>query len=111
MLNAHAASKTKAPLKSKPDPVEQAHERVRYNMKDPESARFRGDFAGKDGAICGFVNGKNGYGGYGGFRRYIAEVERVQIESSDASETWKMDSRWHDICSDSEPMPSPSSNG
>jgi hypothetical protein len=88
---------------AKPDPVTVAHEQVKYVLKDPESARFRSEFIGKDGAVCGFVNSKNSYGGYSGFQRYIATQDQVVIDS-DEREAWKMDSRWHDLCSKDEPV-------
>lgn len=100
-VTAVAAPKLKsAPVK--PDPVVVAHERIRDALKDPESARFKGDFAGKDGAICGYVNSKNSYGGYDGFQRYIVRSDNVLIEY-DASRTWIVDTRWAEFCSDFEP--------
>lgn len=102
MVGAQGAPKAKPTSKAKPDPIEQAHARVRDVMKDPESARFKDDFMGKDGAVCGFVNAKNSYGGYGGFRRYIVWSDRTMIESSDADEGWKIDVRWQESCSESE---------
>jgi hypothetical protein len=80
--------------------IAQAHERVRDALKDPESARFKSDFIGKEGAVCGLVNAKNSYGGYGGFERYIVTADRVQL---DGDEQWKMDSKWEDLCADFEP--------
>lgn len=43
---------------------------VRRELKDPESARFKGFLATKTkggATVCGFVNAKNSYGGYTGF--------------------------------------------
>lgn len=88
---------------AKPDPIAVAHERVKDVLKDPESARFRSEFVGKDGAVCGFVNAKNSYGGYGGFKRYIAAPGFVAVESEDANEAWRMDSKWYDHCAAFEP--------
>jgi hypothetical protein len=96
-----AAPKTKNAAQAKPDLIAQAHERVKDSLKDPDSAKFKSDFAGKDGAVCGFVNAKNSYGGYGGFVRYIATPEHVVM---DGDESWKMDSRWFDVCADFEPV-------
>ena len=103
-LLAQAAPKTKPAEKPKANPFEQAHERVRDILKDPESARFRSEFKGKDDSVCGFVNAKNSYGGYDGFKPFIVERDRVQIQSSNPKEWWKMDSRWNDICSEFEPQ-------
>jgi hypothetical protein len=99
-----AAPKSKVTPPAKPDPIAVAHERLKDVLKDPESARFRGDFRGKDGAICGFVNSKNSYGGYVGFHRYVVQPDNILIEG-DASQAWMMDSRWLDYCADFEPTP------
>jgi hypothetical protein len=98
---AFAAPKHKSPPPSKPDPIAQARERVKEALKDPDSAKFRTEFVGKDGAVCGFVNAKNSYGGYGGFERYIVTSDAVSL---DAGEAWKMDSRWTDYCAEFEPI-------
>jgi hypothetical protein len=95
-----AAPKATRATPAKPNAIALAHERVKDALKDPESARFKGEFVGKDGAVCGLVNAKNSYGGYGGFERYIVETDRVQL---DGDEKWKMDSRWEDVCADFEP--------
>lgn len=51
---------------------------LKANLKDPESAKFRGLFVSKldSGAyaLCGKVNSKNSFGGYTGFVRFIASV-------------------------------------
>lgn len=103
-ISAHAAPKTKSSHKPKVDPIEQAHERVRDLLKDPDSAKFRSEFIGKDGAVCGFVNSKNSYGGYAGFTRYVVNAETARIDSLDPKEWWKMDSYWGDWCADFEPV-------
>jgi hypothetical protein len=95
-----AAPKPKAPAAPRVDLIAQAHERVKDVLKDPDSAKFKGDFAGKDGAVCGYVNSKNSYGGYGGFVRYVATAEHVVM---DEGESWKMDARWFEVCADFEP--------
>jgi hypothetical protein len=87
-------------VQKKVDPIKLAQERVKDVLKDPESARFRSEFVGRDGAVCGFVNSKNSYGGYSGFERYIVESDRVML----GGEPWKMDSHWQDVCSEFEPI-------
>jgi hypothetical protein len=99
---AGAAPKTKPAKPTKPDPIALAHEAAKDSLKDPDSARFRGDFVGKDGAVCGFVNAKNSYGGYDGFKRYIVTSDSVMI---DGGESWRIDSRWYDFCAEFEPRP------
>jgi hypothetical protein len=100
--SAFAAPKQKSPPAVKPDLIAQARERVKEILKDPDSAKFRTEFVGKDGAVCGFVNAKNSYGGYSGFERYVVSLESVLLDSG---ESWKMDSRWADYCADFEPAP------
>lgn len=95
-----AAGKPKSATK-KPDPIAIAHERVKDALKDPDSARFRNEFVGKDGAVCGFVNSKNSYGGYGGFENYIVTSEQVIM----GGEAWKMESRWDSLCAGFDPGP------
>lgn len=84
---------------AKTHPINVARERVTTTLKDPDSAKFRGEFVGKDGAVCGFVNAKNSYGGYGGFERYIVTSDRVLM---DGDKAWAMDSRWDELCADYE---------
>jgi hypothetical protein len=48
--------------------------KIRQVLIDPESARFRNDFAlRKDGepVVCGEINYKNSLGGYVGYQRFI----------------------------------------
>jgi hypothetical protein len=99
--SAFAAPKHKAQPTPKPDPIAQARERVKEMLKDPDSAKFRTEFVGKDGAVCGFVNAKNSYGGYSGFERYVVSADSVLL---DGGESWKMDSRWSDYCAEFEPI-------
>jgi hypothetical protein len=46
---------------------------VSYNLKDPESARFRGLFISNKNlpTLCGEVNAKNSYGGYVGYKKFF----------------------------------------
>ncbi|MEA3233921.1 hypothetical protein OP492_04555 [Pseudomonas mosselii] len=53
--------------------IDRARKAAAYHLKDPESAQFRNDrVVGKDGTVCGEVNGKNSLGVYVGFSRYVA---------------------------------------
>lgn len=45
-----------------------------YNLKDPDSAKFRNVRAGlrgKDYMVCGEINGKNSYGAYSGYQPFM----------------------------------------
>lgn len=99
-IAATSAPKPKALTPPKFDPIALAQERVKDVLKDPNSAKFKGDFTGKDGAVCGYVNSKNSYGGYVGYVRYVATAEHVVM---DEDESWKMDARWFEVCADFEP--------
>ncbi|WP_232478828.1 hypothetical protein [Roseomonas rosulenta] len=49
---------------------------IRELLIDPESARFRFDFASREGnvtGVCGAVNSRNRMGGYAGFTRFFVE--------------------------------------
>ena len=51
----------------------EAHVAVRLQLRDPDSAQFRDDYAKvylDRGVACGEVNAKNGLGGYAGFQPY-----------------------------------------
>jgi len=41
------------------------------NLKDPDSAKFKGLFTARDTFLCGEVNAKNSMGGYTGFQRFV----------------------------------------
>jgi hypothetical protein len=67
-------------------------------LKDPESARFSSTaISPSTGAVCGLVNAKNALGGYAGPKRFIVTSEKALIEDAD---TWKMDLRWQELCSE-----------
>lgn len=54
--------------------INQAKARVSYNMKDPDSAKFRNVRAaqrGKNIMVCGEINAKNSYGAYAGFKPFL----------------------------------------
>ena|ERR1017187_3912745 len=66
------------------DTFETATRRVKLNLRDPESARFRFVRAyrgttGNDSAvvtICGYVNAKNAFGGYAGEAKFLWNERR-----------------------------------
>lgn len=68
-------------LKEKEE-IKAIENKVRYDLKDGDSAKFRNIIGG-----CGEVNAKNSYGAYTGFSRFVInkDSERVVIESSDNS--------------------------
>lgn len=41
--------------------------KVKAELKDPDSAQFRGVKEYEKGVFCGWVNAKNSFGGYAGF--------------------------------------------
>ena len=56
--------------------VADAQRAVKAELKDPDSAKFRGvrPLKGRDGQVngyCGWVNAKNGYGGYTGENYFL----------------------------------------
>ncbi|MDX9707138.1 MAG: hypothetical protein RBT86_06110 [Azospira sp.] len=71
--------------------IEAALKKVRYGMKDPDSAQFRNvriqlHAMSEDKIICGEVNGKNSYGGYVGFVKFIASPENNHIQDTSNSQ-------------------------
>jgi hypothetical protein len=53
--------------------------RVRWALKDSDSAKFRNGFTTtkkEEKIFCGEVNAKNEYGAYGGFKKYVV-VDRA----------------------------------
>lgn len=55
-------------------PIQQAEQRVRAQLRDPDSARFHAVqvYRGTGGA-CGYVNAKNGLGGYAGPTHFVID--------------------------------------
>ncbi|NRR28864.1 hypothetical protein HSX11_01575 [Oxalobacteraceae bacterium] len=77
---------------------EMAKQKILAMLNDPESARFKSVAKSpSSGAICGLVNAKNPMGGYPGFQRFIVTSDSARV---DGAETWKMDVRWSELCSD-----------
>ncbi|MDZ4252179.1 MAG: hypothetical protein U1A72_06350 [Sulfuritalea sp.] len=62
----------------------EGQKRVKYFLKDPASAEFRGAqmFKQQDGdqVYCGEVNSKNGYGALSGFSKYVVIGNAVFLE-------------------------------
>lgn len=79
--------------------VMEMQDRVRAQLKDPDSAEFRaGHFSEKGGAkvVCGEVNSKNSFGGFTGFQRFIAAGNLVFLEENMAA--GEMDKSWSLLC-------------
>lgn len=51
--------------------VNKAHEAIRQNLVDPDSAEFRNESEGPHGDVCGEVNSKNRMGGYVGYNKFL----------------------------------------
>ena len=71
------AGETSKPSKSTLDlEVQAALAKARYNLKDPDSAKFRNLFKYVNSrgftVVCGEINSKNSYGAYAGFERFAA---------------------------------------
>jgi hypothetical protein len=65
--------------------VSTGEEAIRNQLKDPESATFRGVHFYSGGGIpvaCGEVNAKNGFGGYTGFERFVAAGDTLAVTES-----------------------------
>lgn len=62
-----------------------------HQLKDPESARVRGEYLSMPEqadlavrALCGEINARNSYGGYAGFTRFIVTTDGLRLfESSE----------------------------
>lgn len=70
--------------------IKMANDAVSRLLKDPSSAQFTGDFISDNGAVCGYVNGKNSFGAYSGKERYIfvTGASYLDDESKQFSEMW-----------------------
>lgn len=66
-------------------------------LKDPDSARFRGQFIGVSGIPCGEVNSKNGFGGYTGHKRYMASGGGIALMEGDM-DAGEFDKAWSKLC-------------
>lgn len=63
--------------------IDEAKERVRAHLRDPDSAKFGGAMIGPRGVVCGVVNAKNGFGGYTGMQPYFVNGEKVLLVGSE----------------------------
>ena len=65
------------------DAIAKAKELAAYDLKDPDSAKFReikiNEFNGGS-VICGQINAKNSYGAYTGFKRFYASNRSAFVE-------------------------------
>lgn len=67
-----------------PTEIANARQAVLYQLKDPDSARFRDEFSmakTHTRAVCGQVNSKNSFGGYTGFHRFIVGNNKLSNAS------------------------------
>lgn len=53
---------------------------------DPKSAQYRNLRSGRNGAICGEVNGKNKYGAYVGFKDFVLAANGSDLDVSASSD-------------------------
>lgn len=56
-----------------------AREPIQVLMKDPDAAKFRGEFISFMGWFCGEVNSKNEYGTYVGYKRFFSNTRPTRI--------------------------------
>jgi hypothetical protein len=56
---------------------------VRMALKDPGSANFRSVAVYRNGKlVCGEVNAKNSFGAYAGYEEFVADGDRLYMESA-----------------------------
>lgn len=70
---------------------------VRSALKDPDSAKFRGEFIGPSGAPCGEVNAKNGFGAYAGYQRYVASGGGLAVLEDQTGKD-EFEQVWRSLC-------------
>lgn len=75
--------------------IAQGHQTVLNQLKDPDSAKFRGERRGAF-AVCGEVNAKNSFGGYVGFRRYVVAAGYAVFEQDMSPEEFSK--VWAEAC-------------
>lgn len=63
--------------------IRKAHDAVKENLFDPNSAEFRNDRVMDDGTVCGEVNAKNRMGGYVGFTDYSVSPYAILVHMDD----------------------------
>lgn len=64
--------------------VAMAKRTILYNLKDPESARWRRAKVASNGNVCIEVNAKNSYGGYTGFTTYLFNSRNGSLVSGES---------------------------
>lgn len=74
------------------DTIEKGRAAAAFQLKDPGSAQFRGDYVTSTGSVCGEINGKNSFGAYVGFKRYLSMKGKggdfiAVIDSEESSST------------------------
>ncbi|WNJ77742.1 hypothetical protein RJE46_13980 [Cedecea neteri] len=60
-------------------------------MKDPDSAKFSGEYVSGKGSVCGYVNGKNSFGAYTGNKKYVVIGTTAYLDDggSEFSPLWQ----------------------
>lgn len=75
-------------------------DRVRDQLKDPDSARFRNTrtyHGGGAPVACGEVNSKNSFGGMGGYQRFVAAGDTIALDEQVEGGLQKL---WSQFCKD-----------
>jgi hypothetical protein len=75
--------------------VVRAERNVRESMRDPDSAKFAWSIIGRQGSICGMVNGRNAFGGMTGNQYFIIINGYIYFERTDG-----FASKWNKYCFD-----------
>lgn len=70
---------------------------VKQRLKDPDSAKFQGQFVGLKNIPCGEVNSKNSYGGYSGFQRYLTAQNGIVVFERDMPIA-EFEKVWSEMC-------------
>lgn len=97
LLLAPVLSAVAAPNRAGPNAVKkEALAALADKLTDPDSARFKGAFVDKSGAVCGEFNAKNKVGGYVGFRRFLVNGPHVLMEGSYEESLFIR--RWDEFC-------------
>jgi len=77
--------------------IETARSLVSERLKDPDSARFKGEHVSSKRQVCGLFNGKNAFGAYVGFARFVVKDGAVAIlETAESSEEFER--AWSEHC-------------
>ena len=78
--------------------LEKAKGAAKYDLKDPDSAQFRGVHISKDKPreVHGEINSKNSYGGYVGFEKFLYSIDNGKVIFSSA--IIENNRAWEDAC-------------